>query len=302
MLAALALGVVLLSGCFPQAYKRDNGGPSYGKTTMPPAPEPAALVRYLNENAQKVQGLQAEVAIDAKEGMRSVGLDGYLACSAPRNFRLKAKAIGKPAADIGSNDKEFWFWISQDNPPYVYHCSYADLATGRVNIPFPFQPDMITAALGLAIYDDKKAYTVRENGQFLELHEDTLTPQGQPVDKVTVFSRMQVRKEGEPQVRAHVLRDPSQRDPKRAIIAQAVIHSVVVNRETGAVVPQHVTLSWPAQRMEMEMRFRGVQVVRFDADSAARLFQRTELSNLVSYDLARRVVDGPGVQRAGAFR
>jgi hypothetical protein len=296
MLAALALGVVLLSGCFPQAYKRDNGGPSYGKTAMPPAPEPAALVRYLNENAQKVQGLQAEVAIDARQGRNSVGLDGYLACSYPRNFRLKAKAVGRPAADIGSNDNEFWFWISQDNPPYVYHCSYADLARG-VNIPFPFQPDMITAALGLAIYDENKAYKVRENGQFLELHEDTTTPQGQPVDKVTVFSRMQVRQQDEPQVRAHVLRDQ-----KGAVIAQAVIHKVMVQRETGAVLPQHVTLSWPAQKMEMEMRFRDLQVVRFDAARAAKLFQRTDLSNLVSYDLARRVVDGPGVQRAGAFR
>ena len=40
MMAALALGAVLLTGCFPQAYKRDNGGPSYGKTALPPAPEP----------------------------------------------------------------------------------------------------------------------------------------------------------------------------------------------------------------------------------------------------------------------
>jgi hypothetical protein len=296
MLAGLALGLMLVVGCFPQAYKRDNGGPSYAKTPLPPAPEPAQLVRYLNDNARKVAGLQAEVAIDAKQGRQSVGLDGYLACSCPRNFRLKAKAVGRPAADIGSNDNEFWFWISQDNPPYVYHCSYADLARG-VNIPFPFQPDMITAALGLAIYDENKAYKVRESGQFVELHEDTTTPQGQPVDKVTVFNRMEVRQQGEPQVRAHVLRDA-----KGTIIAQAVIHKVAVDRETGAVVPQHVTLTWPAQKMEMEMRFRDLRVVRFDAERSARLFQRTDLSNLVSYDLARRVVDSPGVQRASGLR
>jgi hypothetical protein len=295
MLAGLAVGLVLVAGCFPQSVKRDNGGPGYAKTPLPPAPEPAQLVRYLNENARKVQGLQAEVAMDAREGRQSVGLDGYLACSYPRNFRLKAKAVGRPAADIGSNDNEFWFWISQNNPPYVYHCSYADLARG-VNTPFPFQPDMITAALGLAIYDENKAYRVRENGQFVELHEDTTTPQGQPVDKVTVFNRMEVRP-GEPQVRAHVLKDKA-----GAIIAQAVIHKVAVQRETGAVLPQHVTLTWPAQKMEMEMRFRDVQVVRFDPDRASRLFQRTDLSNLVSFDLARRAVDSPGIQRAGGLR
>jgi hypothetical protein len=293
--AGLVLSMALVAGCNTLPHRRDATPGPVATRTPPPAPEPAALVRYLNENAHKIQGLRAEVAMDCKQDGQSVGVDGNLACSWPRNFRLKAKALGQPAADIGSNDNEFWYWISRAQPPYVYHCSYQDLARG-VSTPFPFQPDMVMAALGLAEYDPNKPYRIRESGKFLELIEDTTSPQGKPVEKVTVFNRMEVRP-GEPQVVAHVLKDQ-----QGHIIAQAVVHRVVVSRETGAVLPQHVILTWPAQKMEMEMRFRDVQVVRFDAERTAALFQRSSLGNLTSFDLARGAVDGPGIQRAGGFR
>ena len=54
--------------------------------------------------------------------------------------------------DIGSNDSEFWFWISKAEPvPYVFHCGYQELARGGVDMPFPFQPDMIVADSGFSI-------------------------------------------------------------------------------------------------------------------------------------------------------
>jgi hypothetical protein len=294
--AGLALGMVLVTGCNTLPHRRDAApAPAVTKTALP-TPEPAMLVRYLNDNSRKIQGLRADVAMDCKQGGQSVGLDGTLACSWPRNFRLKAKALGQSAADIGSNDNEFWFWISKADPPYVYHCSYRDL-NPAVRLPFPFQPDMVMAGLGLAEYDPNKSYRLRETPKYLELIEDSTSPQGQPVEKITVFNRMEVRNPGEPQVVAHVLKDK-----QGHVIAQAVVHRVVVSRETGAVLPQHVSLSWPAERMEMEMRFRDVQVVRFDPERAAVLFQRTQLGNLTAYDLARRAVDGPGIQRAGGFR
>ena len=80
-----------------------------------------------------------------------------------------ADVLGKSAVDIGSNNDEFWYWISQDNPPYLYHCAYKDLATGKVNVPFPFQPDMVVAALGIAEYDPKGKYELREQAAAWEL-------------------------------------------------------------------------------------------------------------------------------------
>src|SRR5262249_57670564 len=101
------------------------------------------LVYYLNFNARKVQAVQCNrLEIDCKQGNQGVGLDGLLACEKPRNFRLKAKLLGQPGVDIGSDgDREFWYWISKAEPPYLYHCSYEEFGRGGVRMPFPFQPD-----------------------------------------------------------------------------------------------------------------------------------------------------------------
>jgi hypothetical protein len=301
MMAWVVLGIVLAVGCNVLPHKREAANdPAY--TKQQPTPPPEQFVRYLNAEARKVQGLQAKVDMDCKADHNSVSLDGNLACSWPRNFRLKATLLGKDAADIGSNDNEFWFWISRQEPPYVYHCSHQDLASGKMGakLDFPFQPDMVMAGLGLAIYDENKSYIVRASSQpqYLELVEDTISPQGKPVDKITVFNRRETNPAaGEPQVVAHVLKDK-----QGNVLAQAVVHRVSVSRETGAILPQHVTLSWPAQKMRMEMYFKGAHVVRFDPERAAVLFQRSSLSNLTSYDLGSGRVDSPGIQRAGGFR
>src|SRR5207245_232991 len=78
-------------------------------------PTAAALVEYLNYNARLVQSLKStKVELDAKQNGESIGLEGTLFCQKPRNFRLRATdPLGKPAVDVGSNDNEFWFWISE---------------------------------------------------------------------------------------------------------------------------------------------------------------------------------------------
>jgi hypothetical protein len=292
IMAGLALGLILLiTGC-PQRDLLSNNNSRPPATVPPKAPEPARLVQYLNANADRMSGLQSSVAMDCKQDRQSVGLDGDLAASWPRNFRLMGKALGRPAVDVGSNENEFWFWISENRPPYVYHCSHADLARGGVNLPFPFHPDMVMSALGMAKYDPAKPYQLKESPQFLELIEETTSAQGQPVEKITVFNRMEARP-GEPQVVAHKVVD---RQGK--ILCRADIQSVVTSQQTGAILPRVVLLSWPGQRMSMRMTLNNPHVVNFDQQAAGRLFQRTNLTSQ-AFDLARGVVDGPGLQRTG---
>jgi hypothetical protein len=286
--AGVGLGLVLLAaGCNHSPVARDY-------QHLPPArPTVPQLVTYLNDNAAKVQAVQAnQVAIDCKQGHQSVGLDGQLVCQKPRNFRLKAKLLGQPGVDIGSNNSEFWYWISKDNPPYVYHCSYDDLARG-VSIPFPFQPDMIVAALGMAEYDPNDHYELKEYPQYLELIQSARSPQGQPVQKVTVFNRNQAPP-GRPQVIHHVLKDA-----RGNLICKATIHEVQVDPTTRAVLPRKITLVWPAQKVEMRLTLYDIRAANIDTDRAARLFQRSDLSNLQDYDLAQRPsAYGSGLQRA----
>src|SRR5262245_36929915 len=152
-------------------------------------PSAASMVAYLNENARRIQGLSCtDVTLDCKADGDSGVLSGRLDCQKPRNFRLTARVVGQPTVDIGSNDQEFWYWISKAKPPYVFHCAYTDLDRGGVPLPFPFQPDMILAALGMAEYDPNKSYEVKTNPRTVELIEST-TVQGQPVQKGTVVNR-----------------------------------------------------------------------------------------------------------------
>ncbi len=145
---ALALAIPLAAGCHLLPNRDRN--PAVNPPPATGTPDAPALVNYLNLNAQKIQSIQASVALDARQGRQPIGLDGEMACQKPRDFRLRAKVLGQPAVDIGSNDKEFWYWISKAEPPYVYHCSYEELGKGKVRVPFPFQPDMVMAALNLA--------------------------------------------------------------------------------------------------------------------------------------------------------
>jgi hypothetical protein len=285
----LGLGLVVLTlGCNHGPHNRDT--PTIGRAPLE-TPKATQLVAYLNDNARRVQAVRCErVAIDCKQGREAVGLDGILVCQKPRNFRLKAKVVGQPAVDIGSNQDEFWYWISKAEPPYVYHCSYQELARGNVAMPFPFQPDMIVAALGVADYDENKTYQVKATDQYLELIENTVSPQGQPVQKVTVFNRSSVGP-GRPQVVGHLLRDPQGK-----LICKATIHEVELNRETNAVLPRRVVLEWPGQQIMMDMRLYGTQVVSITPEQGSKFFQRN-LPDLTSFDLARRTVDSPGLQQ-----
>src|SRR4051794_19093885 len=192
VMARLSVGLALLSlfglGC--------NHTPLVRNPAQPPAqpqpegkPDVPALVNYLNKNAERVQNVRARVDIDCKAEGKSVGLGGNLACQKPRDFRLKASVVGRPAVDLGSNQGEFWYWISQANPPYVYHCSYNDLQGGKVNMPFPFHPDMVVAALGLAEYDPNGKYELKVYDKTLELIEEAKALNGQPCRRVTVFNK-----------------------------------------------------------------------------------------------------------------
>jgi hypothetical protein len=232
--------------------------------------------------------------MDCTSNGQSVGLRAAMACQKPRNFRMKAQLMGSTAVDLGSNDQEFWYWISKADPPYLFHCSYEDFARGQARMPFPFQPDWIMEALGIAEYDPSKAYEVVANGQAIDLVERTVSPQGQPVRKVTRLSRGRNR---QLQVTAHLLQDAQGKE-----ICSAFVTDVQQDAATGALLPRHVQLVWPAERLRMKLRLDQVAVNpgSITGDRVALLFNRPSLRDVPSYNLARGL-DAPsgGLQPAG---
>jgi hypothetical protein len=305
ILCTSSLAILLLAlGCnHIVPHQRDKGGDGIVKDQPAAPPTVEALVAYLNANAQRVPPGQAlnctNVTIDINaEGQGQVGIMGMMQCQAPRNFMLSGMALGKPVVEVGSNDKEFWFWSSQINPPYLYHCSYDKLAQG-VKVPFPFQPDMVLSALGLSAYDATKQYSMQftppdnRGRKFIELTERGLSPENKPIQKITVFNAGAVTVPN-PQVVAHILKDE-----KGNVICSASIRSAQrVGGDNGPIIPQMVDFNWPEQKMKMTMRIYGPKFRAMPPETAAQIFNRQKLQ-WQPFDLATQPLDG-SVQQAGA--
>jgi hypothetical protein len=283
--------MLLLAGCNPNMRT-----PSQGRlpSETPTAPQ---LVKYLNDNARKLQTIEArEVDIDAQQGNQPVGLQGNMICQRPRNFRLNAKVVGQAAVDVGSNDKEFWWWISKSDPPYLFHCLHKDYAEGRTKMTFPVQPDWIMEALGMAEHDPNGTYEpVKVTQSTFELVQKTLSPQRQPIRKVTVFNRTPASASS-PQVMAHRIEDANGKE-----ICSALITQVQYDEASRAVIPRQVKLVWPMQQVTLKLKLEGVKVNGpVEGERAVRLFTRPNMPNTPSYDLAKGLDQPVGqVQRVG---
>jgi hypothetical protein len=298
ILVGACVGLLALSsGCGP--FTNNKGGTV---TDAAPrwngVPKAEQLVAVLNQNAQSVTSIEAKNAfIQAKQDRDEVGLGAYLACqkagrpNTPPNFRLQAELAKMDEVDIGSNGDEFWFWIKRSPQPYVYHCSYADYpqVAARGGMPFPFQPEWVAQALGMAEYDPKAEYQVRESSKTYDLIERTRSPKGDEMVKLVAFHK--APRPGTSPVAMYVLHEYDGAKKQYQTVCSAVItDSQVVQLGGGrtAVLPEKVRLSCPREKMELTLDLGKLAVnVPFSQDRINDLFTRRTLNNIKSYDLAR---------------
>jgi hypothetical protein len=305
LMIGLALTTLLASvGCnsFFGFVHRDTTARTGNPADLPDA---GSLVKFLNDNAQKVQGLQAvNIDIDCRGDNQVIGLTGKLACQKPRDFRLKAALAGKDFVDIGSNSEEFWFWVKQGDVPYVYHCKHSELGRAAQQLPIPFQPELILAALGVGEFDPAKTYERKVNPDTIELIEHVKSPQGKDQLVVVVFNRAPDT-QGKPRIAAYMLKDAETGKD----ICQAIVQSTypVGPNTNNAIIPYRVEVNWPDQKVRMKLTLgTGMQVRNFTQQESARLFNRADLGPRPSFDLATGQRDNPPgvgqapeVQRAG---
>src|SRR5437588_752126 len=122
---------------------------------------------------------------------------------------------------------------------------------GGVRLPFPFQPEWVMEALGMADRDQNGTFEpVKASRDTFELVQNTTGPQGQPVRKVTIFSRTQSL-----QVMGHRLDEASGKE-----ICTAQILERRYDQASQVVVPRQVRLSWPGQQLTMKLRLDDMRV------------------------------------------
>jgi hypothetical protein len=293
-MSALIVGIALgQMGCVLDQL-RTFRGPGQSQPTVPPTKD--QLVSYLNENSKRIDSLRSNnISISCYyKLLPPMQLDAKLVCEKPRNLRLAALSGVGTEVDLGSNSQEFWWWIKRAQPPAQFYCSYADLEAGRVRVvPFPFQPEWIMEAMGIGNYGTADQYDgIRaERDGTVKLYRRTRSPQGRPITKVIVFKSSPADvNHGAAQVLQHQLLDENNK-----LIVWADISKVQVDSVKGGVLPQVMTLNWPAERLKMTMTFDKLEVNTPIQSRDA--FARTYISNVQAIDLARIPASNGGVQR-----
>jgi hypothetical protein len=206
--------------------------------------------------------------------MQPFGVNGMLAFQRPRNFRLQAHTAGSTQADIGSNEQEFWFWFKQEEA--LYHCSYDDFPRAR-SLRIPIHPDWIAEALCVKEFGSPEQYRVRTQGDRVEMISQTVSPQGERLQKVTVVA---LSGPNVGRIVGHRLHN---------LQGQLVWSAEIKKYQTAPgnhVVPQQVTLRCPAEKMEVDLKLNDCRVNTLMAGRAPdMLFSRP--TGYRAIDLAR---------------
>jgi hypothetical protein len=277
MVAGVGMALMLAAGCSSVPSFRRSASPERGLTVDEVNTQ--TIVASLNDNARRLQSLMSnDVDMTCSQGIESFNLRASLVCQKPRNFRLHGKLMQSTVVDMGSNDQEFWWWISKANPPHLYHCAHEEFARSQGRIQLPFQPDWVMEALGMAEHDPRKNYQLIPKGNTIELVELALAPDGKQVRKVTVLTRNR----NQVQVTAHLLQDERGRE-----LCAARVLQMQRDPATDAMFPRKVEMSWPAEKLKLVITLNEVGINTALPQANGRLFQRPQLDGVRTVDLAR---------------
>jgi hypothetical protein len=303
MIVSLGL-VAALAGCNSTRWNWLKPADTANAAAIPPGnvQSVASLVEYLNDNASRVKTYRADdMTVTVTQGplAPSFTVNGKMVAEKPLGFRMSLEhGLKGQVVDLGSNNDEFWYWISQANPPYQFYCSYRELEQGVKFLPIPFQPQWIMETMGIGQYGPPERYQREHDAQTVRLIERTRSPQGRPIRKVIVLRRREA-KPPEPQVLQYLLID----EATNKEICSAHITETMVDIATGAILPRRIELNWPQEKAKLSMILNGSAV---NTPVPATAFVRQPLNGVPSYNLARMQLD-PGFQRAqgvapGPFR
>jgi hypothetical protein len=239
------------SGCRHFMPAPDPFGPQ-AKCHVDPTMAPQQLVARVNANTEKIQGWKSSSATISGSHIPLKLKGTTVAVEAPRNFRLLAKKplIPGRAADMGSNDDQFWFWFFDPKQPEsdVIMCNHEDIAHAARAMPIPFEPDWLMEVMGVRpiVLDSESSFVEREG--YLEIYNKRVSPSGQPVQKRTTIDRCHAT------VVEHALLDAGGH-----VIAQANLSQFLANPTNGAYLPGRIELIWPQTQMQLTIQLNQVE-------------------------------------------
>ncbi len=241
-----------------------------------------------NRNAESIQSLVAKPSIKASTRLRpQVHLDGHMALERPRNFRMELTSFGVTKADIGSNDEEFWFWVSGD--PSIYWCRYADLE--NTSLAMTYRPDWIIEAMGLKTISPVEAHQIQVRKGPLPDTTALVFPVTQNgSESYRRWLIVSNRERRIKQLRIYSVRDPTvilaQADPSKYKEYSVKPDEAGDPKET-CYLPENLLLDWkrdPAMKMEVELL--EVTLNQLDPSKRAIRFNEPQIDGYQRKNLA----------------
>ena len=254
--------------------------------------EAIELLANHNRNAELVDSLKARPTI-LMDGRRLAGkADGWLALERPRNFKLELTAVAgmSDVANIGSNAKEFWFWVKDSPEKAVYYCNYEDL--DRSPLAASLQPDWITEAFGLKVITAEEAARI------------TVKPGVEP--GTLVLSQTEKSARGDALIKEMVLSETTHRviehrvltGDRKSILARARVsdyqdYPVPLRADEEGVpaqrvyLPRKIRLEWAAEKLKLDVSLANVQInPRFTDEDRAERFVEPKFKGYARRNLA----------------
>jgi hypothetical protein len=253
----VAIGLLLMlmtaggAGCpqFLQNY------PSAGARVLPQTSTLNDVISVLNDNSSRIRSLYTTDA--TLSAPMSPTLRANLALERPRRFRMRAETgLTGPEFDLGSNDQLFWLWVRRLQPPAIFFCRQEQYATSAARQLIPVEPEWLVEALGIASLDPagqhSGPYPVGKGR--LEIRTQLSRPEG-PMTKVTVVDAG----------RGWIL-EQHLYDAQGTRIASSMTSNHWRDPASGATLPRHVEIQWPATGFSLKLDIRSFAVNQLGGD------------------------------------
>jgi hypothetical protein len=110
------------------------------------------IIEILNEKNKSIENFYSkDIQIKIWENGHRYKLTGEIAYVKPSNFYMSIDSIFGKEVEIGSNEKEFWYWSRRDKNPALYWSYNEDF--NKTRLKTPFNPIFMKSTLGLESLD-----------------------------------------------------------------------------------------------------------------------------------------------------
>lgn len=201
-------------------------------------PELTRLVNLINERNRKMKTFVCDNISIRIQNRSLLRLSGELFYQKEKKFKMVIKSFAGHEVDIGSNEKQFWFWSKRMDPPAVYYSDHENLL--KTGLKTPFHPMWIKATLGFDLVDTSNSLA-RKRGDFWEIVQIVKGVRGNNVTKITLIESTKGLVVG------HYIFE------KGSIVASSeVIEWSEIN---GFFIPVNVRIKWHIEDIEMSWTF-----------------------------------------------